>query len=56
MGDRHYRLGALPISTYVELQEKYLDAQEAILSTQAETLESLQQLELLIGTQFLNEK
>lgn len=56
LGDRHYRLGALPISTYVELQEKYLDAQEAILSTQAETLESLQQLELLIGTQLSNEK
>lgn len=54
LGDRHYRLGALPISTYIELQEKYLDAQEAILSTQAETLESLQQLELLIGTQLLN--
>ena len=50
LGDRHYRLGALPISTYVELQEKYLEAQEAILSTQAETLESLQQLELLVGT------
>jgi cobalt-zinc-cadmium efflux system outer membrane protein len=56
LGDRHYRLGALPISTYIELQEKYLDAQEAILSTQAETLESLQQLELLTSTQLLNEK
>jgi len=50
LGDRHYRLGALPISTYVELQEKYLEAQEAILATQAETIESLQQLELLVGT------
>jgi cobalt-zinc-cadmium efflux system outer membrane protein len=49
LGDRHYRLGALPISTYIELQGKYLEAQEAVLSTQAEALESLQQLELLVG-------
>ncbi len=56
LGDRHYRLGALPISTYVELQEKYLEAQEAILATQAETLESLQQLELIVGTPLPNDK
>lgn len=52
LGDRHYRLGALPISTYVELQAKYLEAQEAILATQAEALESLHQLELLSGLHF----
>lgn len=26
VADRHYRLGAVPISTYVELQKQYLDA------------------------------
>ena len=50
LGDRHYRLGSLPVSTYVELQAQYLEALEAILSTQVETLASLSQLELLTGT------
>lgn len=50
LGDRHYRLGSLPVATYVELQEKYMEATEAILDTQREALESRQQLELLTGT------
>ena len=50
LGDRHYRLGSLPVATYVELQEKYIEATEAILDTQREALESRQQLELLTGT------
>ena len=49
LGDRHYRLGSLPITTYVELQEKYIEALEAILETQAEVLEAWHQLELLTG-------
>ncbi len=49
LGDRHYRLGSLPVSTYLTLQEQYLDALEAILSTQVETLASLSELELLTG-------
>ena len=49
LGDRHYRLGSLPVGTYLTLQEQYLDALEAILSTQVETLESLSGLELLTG-------
>ena len=51
LGDRHYRLGSLPISTYIELQKEYLDALEAILNTQADALESLQQVELITGQQ-----
>jgi cobalt-zinc-cadmium efflux system outer membrane protein len=47
--DRHYRLGALPIATYTELQKQYLDALEAVLDTQTEALESRQALELLSG-------
>ena len=50
LGDRHYRLGSLPVGTYLTLQEQYLEALEAILSTQVETLESLSELELLTGT------
>lgn len=49
LGDRHYRLGSLPIATYIELQDKYLEAVEAILDTQREALENRQQIELLAG-------
>lgn len=47
LADRHYRLGAVPIATYVELQNSYLDAVEALLDTQSEALAAglkLQQL------------
>jgi cobalt-zinc-cadmium efflux system outer membrane protein len=47
--DRHYRLGAVPISTYVELQKQYLEAVEALLDTKKEALEAAQELELLTG-------
>ena len=49
LADRHYRLGAVPITTYVELQRQYLDAIEALLDTQREALDAGQQLELLTG-------
>jgi cobalt-zinc-cadmium efflux system outer membrane protein len=49
VADRHYRLGAVPIATYVELQEKYLEAVEGLLDTKKETLEAAAQLELLTG-------
>jgi outer membrane protein, heavy metal efflux system len=49
LADRHYRLGAVPISTYVELQKQYLEAVEGLLDTKAEALESAVQLELLTG-------
>ncbi len=49
LGDRHYRLGSLPVATYVELQTQYLEALEAIFATQADALENLQELELLTG-------
>ena len=49
LADRHYRLGAVPVSTYVELQEKYLEATEAILDLQKEALDNWEQLRLLVG-------
>ncbi|MBX3744191.1 MAG: TolC family protein [Verrucomicrobiales bacterium] len=49
VADRHYRLGAVPISTYVELQKQYLDAVEGLLDTKREALEAAVQLELLTG-------
>ena len=47
VADRHYRLGAVPIATYVELQDKYLEAVESLLDTKQEALEAGQNLEVL---------
>ncbi len=49
LADRHYRLGAVPIATYVELQKQYLDAVDALLDTRRETLAAAQELERLTG-------
>lgn len=49
LADRHYRLGAVPVTTYVEMQMRYLEALEALLATRSEALEHRQQLELLTG-------
>jgi len=49
LADRHYRLGAVPISTYVELQKQYLEAVEGLLDTKKEVLEAAAQLEVLTG-------
>lgn len=49
LADRHYRLGAVPVTTYVEMQTRYLDALEALYATRGEALEHQQQLELLTG-------
>lgn len=52
LADRHYRLGAVPIATYVELQNSYLDAVEALLATQREALEAGLKLQQLTGLDF----
>ena len=52
LADRHYRLGAVPIATYVELQSSYLDAIEALLDTQAEALAAGLKLRQLTGLDF----
>lgn len=49
LADRHYRLGAVPVTTYVELQKQYLDAVEALLDTQREALLIAGDIELLTG-------
>lgn len=49
LADRHYRLGAVPIGTYVELQSSYLDAVEALLDTEAEALAAALDLNQLTG-------
>ena len=52
LADRHYRLGAVPLATYVELQGAYLEAVDAILDTKRDALEAGQQLQLLTGLEF----
>jgi cobalt-zinc-cadmium efflux system outer membrane protein len=50
LADRNYRLGAVPVAIYVELQKQYLEAIEALLETRKEALEAAQQLEILTGS------
>lgn len=52
LSDRHYRLGAVPIATYMELQNSYLDAVEALLDTQREALEAGLKLQQITGLEF----
>ncbi len=52
LADRHYRLGAVPVATYVELQNSYLEAVEALLDTQREALEAGLKLQELTGLEF----
>jgi cobalt-zinc-cadmium efflux system outer membrane protein len=40
LADRHYRLGAVPVATYVEMQSAYLDATEALLDTRREAMDA----------------
>jgi outer membrane protein, heavy metal efflux system len=52
VADRHYRLGAVPISTYVELQKQYLEAVRTLIETKREALDAAQQLQVLTGLKF----
>ncbi len=49
LADRHYRLGAVPLATYIEMQKQYLEALEALLQTRQGALEASEQLHLLTG-------
>lgn len=49
LADRHYRLGAVPATTYVELQKQYLDAVEALLDTRRAALAAAVELEQATG-------
>lgn len=53
LADRHFRLGAVPVATYVELQRQYIEGLESVLSTQKDALVHLQELETLTGQTFM---
>jgi cobalt-zinc-cadmium efflux system outer membrane protein len=50
LADRHYRLGAVPIATYVEMQKQSLDAREALLDSRSEAMQAALRLEQVTGT------
>jgi len=49
LADRHYRLGAVPVSTYLSLQEAYLDVVDTITSTRADAARSAAKLTAITG-------
>ena len=49
LADRHYRLGAVPATTYVELQKQYTEAVDAWLETRREAVDHAQEIEQLSG-------
>jgi cobalt-zinc-cadmium efflux system outer membrane protein len=51
LADDNYRLGALPISTYTEIQLQYVDNTDAVLSSRIDALQNLSNLEYLSGKQ-----
>lgn len=47
--DRHYRLGAVPAATYVEMQRGYLDALDALVESRRNAWKHRMEIERLIG-------
>lgn len=47
--DRNYRLGAIPLTTYTQIQQSYFDAVNAVLDTRREAIEALLKLRALNG-------
>ena len=48
--DEHYRMGALPLATYTELQRQYLASVKAVLTSQMGAVDARLQLEQLTGS------
>ena len=56
LADRNYRLGAVPLTTYVEIQKQYLEAIAASNDAQKDALEAAQALEILTGQKLYREE
>lgn len=50
--DRNYRLGAVPVSIYVDTQKQYLEIIGALLEIKKDALQAAQELEVLTGLEF----
>jgi cobalt-zinc-cadmium efflux system outer membrane protein len=55
VADRNYRLGAVPLTTYVEIQKQYLEALGAFNEAQKDALEAAQALEILTSQKLYRE-
>lgn len=55
LADRHYRMAAVPATTYVELQKQYLEAVESLLDTRREFSAAAAELEELTGVSLLSQ-
>ena len=56
LADPNYRLGAVPLTTYVEIQKQYLEAVSAFNDAQKDALEAAQTLEILTGQKLYREE
>jgi len=56
LADRNYRLGAVPLTTYVEIQKQYLEAVNAFTDAQKDALEAAQTLEILTSRKLYREE
>ncbi len=56
LADRNYHLGAVPLTTYVEIQKQYLEAISAFNDAQKDALEAAQTLEILTGQKLYREE
>jgi len=56
LADRNYRLGAVPLTIYIEIQKQYLEAISAFNDAQKEALEAAQTLEILTGQKLYREE
>ena len=53
--DRHYRLGAVPAATYVEMQRGYLDAMDSLIESRRNAWKHRMEIERLTGTSLTGE-
>ena len=56
LADRNYRLGAIPLTTYIEIQKQYLEAISSFSDAQKDALEAAQTLEILTGRKLYREE
>lgn len=56
LADRNYRSGAVPLTTYVEIQKQYLEAISAFNDAKNDALEAAQTLEILTGQTLYREE
>lgn len=49
LAGRHFQLGAIDVTTYLELQSQYMGARDALLARREEAFESLLSIEIQIG-------